>query len=600
MELRVSISQKLIISFLLLSLISTTIVGLYSYQKAKEALVNRTFDQLISLRIEKKNRLEEFFTQQLNDVKQAGGLPQVNQLVNLLSTCTDTNRKEQLVNQISNLQKSLPAYFSSHSNNSRMILFGSSGTAIYLNNLRDSLIGSHFLDNKDLTVITRIWENLKNNTEPAIKEAIPGIFHEHSTLFVCKSIKDMNQTKIGMIVLEISPESINHIMFENNPHNGLGESGETYLVGNDNFMRSNSRFLKTEPTAIAVNTEAVLDAFRNGSGIKQMPDYRNIPVLSAFNKLDVPGINWVILAEIDVKEAMIPIYSIRNNIIYLMIIISLLLLGSVTLLSSMITAPIKKLRQEAESIAQGNYGKTISQTSNDEIGDLITAFNQMTLQLKEQTGILEQERKLRMASMMDGQEMERQRLSRELHDGLGQLVLAIKMKLERALHAEPETARIIIAETSQHFKSIIEEIRNISNNLMPAVLSEFGLITGLKNLASETSGQSGINVRFVQDTSTESYGKHLDTYLYRLAQEAVINALKHAKASEILISISEDTDNIILLINDNGQGFDAGQKDKLNGNGIPNMKERINLLGGQFSLNSTIGKGTGIKAVIPR
>ena len=118
----------------------------------------------------------------------------------------------------------------------------------------------------------------------------------------------------------------------------------------------------------------------------------------------------------------------------------------------------------------------------------------MTLQLKVQSEKLEDERLLRLTSMIDGQEMERQRLSKELHDGLGQLILASKLKFERALKEKPEKAAQIFKETEELFKKTMLELRNISNDLMPAVLTEFGLLIAVKNLAKEITENSEIQV----------------------------------------------------------------------------------------------------------
>lgn len=136
---------------------------------------------------------------------------------------------------------------------------------------------------------------------------------------------------------------------------------------------------------------------------------------------------------------MIPIESIRNNILYLSILMSLLLFAFVYIIANRISLPIIKLKHAAQNITDGNYDVFVEDiVSNDEIASLIDAFNEMSSKIKDQTSNLRMERSMRLSSMIDGQELERQRLSRELHDGLGQSILAIKMRLERTKSASPK------------------------------------------------------------------------------------------------------------------------------------------------------------------
>ncbi len=114
-------------------------------------------------------------------------------------------------------------------------------------------------------------------------------------------------------------------MLEQNPNDGLGLSGESYLVGADSLMRSNSRFQENSIMQTKVSTDGVKDAFNNIVGTSVITDYRGIKVLSSYSKLNVPGLDWVILAEIDYAEATKSIYFIRNNIMLLTIFVAVIL-----------------------------------------------------------------------------------------------------------------------------------------------------------------------------------------------------------------------------------------------------------------------------------
>lgn len=574
-----SIAKKLTVYFLFLSLLSTTIVGFYSFNKAQAALIERTYEQLISVRAEKITRLNNFFNQRLKDVTFISEVYQ---------DLTDTNLEK------ANLLDYLKGYLQA-GNYYRQMFIVENGYLLDVN-LFTSEVWADF--EGDLISKKNVFEPmllLHDKSEPFLFEC-EGLHEGHrSTLLVGVKLNSEDLSRDVSVLLELNLQTINEIMFDNNPHNGLGESGEAYLVGADKLIRSNSRFQDNAPFNTVVNTVGVEKALQGITGKNNFKDYRGIKVFSSYSPYKFSDLDWAILAEIDVQEAFIPIYNIRNNIIYLSLLIALLLIGVVAVLANMIAAPLKKLKQETELITQGIYGKTIREERTDEIGSLISAFNTMTVQLKEHQEKLELERVLRLSSMIDGQELERQRLSRELHDSLGQLIVAIKMKLEQAINSNDKKAREILVETQQLFAATAKEIRVISNNLMPAVLNEFGLVTGLRNLCAEVEKIAMKQISFIPKDAKDKYSKRIDTYLYRIAQEALNNAVKHSEASVIDISLEDHNNELVLDIVDNGVGYSSQMK---SGNGISNMRERANLLGGHFEILN-LNPGTEVKVNIP-
>jgi len=297
---------------------------------------------------------------------------------------------------------------------------------------------------------------------------------------------------------------------------------------------------------------------------------------------------------------MIPVQSIRNNILYLGVLMSLFLFAIVYLIATRISSPIIRLKHAAQTITDGNYNVIVeTNESNDEIASLIHAFNEMSAKIKDQTEHLKLERTMRINSMIDGQELERQRLSRELHDGLGQSILAIKMRLERTTNASPEKQKQIMQEVQVLFANTINEIRNISNDLMPAILNEFGLVDALTNLCRDISKSSGIEIDFIHSSFSATIDDRISTYLYRISQEALSNILKHAQANYVLLELESDAESASFIVSDNGNGFSYVEGEKLCGNGISNIKERVHLLNGTIEILSQKGKGTSIKIRIP-
>lgn len=211
---------------------------------------------------------------------------------------------------------------------------------------------------------------------------------------------------------------------------------------------------------------------------------------------------------------------------------------------------------------------------------------------------LKEERLQRLRSVIDGQEQERQRLSRELHDGLGQTLVAIKLRLESMhpdrLGEEQKTFELV----KNMFNQTIEETRRISNNLMPAALTEFSLAVVLRNLCNEIEENSGITVSLVVGVLPDSLNQLLKTYSYRIAQEALTNIVKHSKAKKAVVSVFSDISKLYLHIEDDGCGFSIAQTNG-KGNGLFNMKERASLLGGRLAIETLQGKGTKVKAELP-
>ena len=213
-------------------------------------------------------------------------------------------------------------------------------------------------------------------------------------------------------------------------------------------------------------------------------------------------------------------------------------------------------------------------------------------------GELQTERLRQMRSVIDGQEQERQRLSRELHDGLGQTLVAIKLKLESIPLDELGNQRKTVESVKGMFNHTIEETRRMSNNLMPAALTEFSLAVVLRNLCMEIESNSGISVSLVIGVLPESLNQLIKTYIYRIAQEALNNIVKHSGASRAVISIFSDISKLYMHIEDNGIGFDTS-KGYESGNGLYNMKERAILLGGKFEMITSKGNGVKIQAEFP-
>jgi signal transduction histidine kinase len=206
--------------------------------------------------------------------------------------------------------------------------------------------------------------------------------------------------------------------------------------------------------------------------------------------------------------------------------------------------------------------------------------------------------------VISAQEDERRRISRELHDDLGQAliahVLSIRsLQLEIPLQNEALKDRLddLIADTNE----TISKMRQIAQDIRPAMLDTLGLCNALNTYSREFSLRTGLPVVFEADPEIPEMSDIYSISLYRILQEALTNVYKHSQANQVWVELSIDERNIILTIQDNGIGFltSARKKSSDTGIGIIGMQERMTLVGGQLLIKSSESKGTIISAHLP-
>jgi len=222
----------------------------------------------------------------------------------------------------------------------------------------------------------------------------------------------------------------------------------------------------------------------------------------------------------------------------------------------------------------------------------------------------ESEARLRLLSsqLLNVQENERRQIARDLHDGIGQMLTAIKFKIEEIIYQKDKKEEKLKEESLQTLIPIIresiEEVRRIQMNLRPSILDDLGLIATVKWFCREF-GKIYSELQIVTDFNLEEeeIPLPLKIVIYRIVQEAFNNTAKHAKADLIHLVMKKVDSTIELTIEDNGIGFDLQRvlsiENSPRGLGINSMRERTELSGGKFSIKSTKGKGTTVKATWP-
>jgi len=212
---------------------------------------------------------------------------------------------------------------------------------------------------------------------------------------------------------------------------------------------------------------------------------------------------------------------------------------------------------------------------------------------------LQREKIQRLRSVIDGLDQERNRLSRELHDSIGQSLIAVKLQLENSETQNYSMMRAGIDSAKSMIDLTIEDVRRVCNALLPAALNEFGIVSTLRSLSSELGSLAGFEAIFENTGSLDRMSKKSQVNIYRIAQEALNNIAKHARASRVNIKLSRLENIVTLEVTDNGKGFIFDAVCFAQRNGLQNMRERTQLLQGEFIINSKPGNGTTIKVSIP-
>ncbi|MCX5793053.1 MAG: histidine kinase, partial [Elusimicrobia bacterium] len=207
------------------------------------------------------------------------------------------------------------------------------------------------------------------------------------------------------------------------------------------------------------------------------------------------------------------------------------------------------------------------------------------------------------ARVISAQETERKRLSRELHDGVGQILSGVKFRLESlpgeiALHAR-DAAKIV--KVGGFLSHAISEIRRVSQNLLPSELVDLGLEPALRTLCREFKERVGVPVALKTGNVPTDIPPELALALFRIAQEALNNVGKHSKATMAAVALSCKGGEIVLSVSDNGIGFvpSGGRRPAGRGIGLGSMRERAELAGGSIEFNSVLGAGTTLIVRVP-
>ena len=295
--------------------------------------------------------------------------------------------------------------------------------------------------------------------------------------------------------------------------------------------------------------------------------------------------------------------NLTNQLALTILVVLTVSLLAATLLTWILTRPILGLVDATRTVAKGDFTPQVPRWADDEIGDLADAFNQMTKELARMDE-LRQERELLRRQLLEGiitaQEDERRRIARELHDSTSQSLTSMMVGL-RSLEAicdKPEM-HAHVAGLRDIASSTLEDVHTLALQLRPTVLDDLGLAAALDQSVLEWQNLNDIPVDLMVHLGDQRLPEEVETSLYRIVQESLTNVARHANADNVSVLIERRSDEVVAIIEDDGCGFevegDVGNK-RL---GLLGIRERAQLLGGRFVIESSEGKGTNLYAIIP-
>ena len=366
-----SITLKVIIYVSILGFSCIFAMGYVSINAADKILSKNAHGHLMSVQSMKKQQVEDFIQGKINAVEALAKMPitiiGVNSLINYSKN--EGIQNKDFPSDVNIYSNSFLSYMNANNMDNIIIAESKNGKIIY------SAMSERGFEtdlSQQSNMISKVWRSCLRSDIAIISDMESnGNKNEKPSLFIGCNVID-NGEVIAVVIAEINSNEINNIVVSNNT---MGESGETYIVGDDYLFRTDSKFTDKSTTLSQISkTKASERALSGQHGSDIINDFRGMEVLSSYEKLNIKGLNWAIITEIDEDEIMEPKSNLINTILIICAIIAIIMMPVLYFIGQSLSRPLKKEVEYAKKIANGELDATIDINQKDEIGVLADAL----------------------------------------------------------------------------------------------------------------------------------------------------------------------------------------------------------------------------------
>jgi methyl-accepting chemotaxis protein len=396
----VKMKPKLIALFLFVGIIPLLVVGWWSSQQSSDALMHSAFNELEGIRAVKKYQIEEFFNERMDAIEILSKSADVHLMFKeLLQYHSDSKVRADGPYDTSTAKYAriwkdksgdIGNYMDKYGYYDVFIICAKHGHVMYTA-AKEADIGTNLRHGPyQNSGLAKLWRRVVDTQKSSFQDFAPyAPSNNEPASFIGHPVKDSNDNVIAVVALQLSLEAINSIMQQ---REGMGKTGETYLVGQDKLMRSDS-FLDSQGHSVkasfagsvsnnGVDTRASQEALAGKDGAEIVVDYNGNPVLSAYTPIHIEDITWALIAEIDEAEVKIPVTNLIRSIFMVASVAAVCIALFAMLIAGKIAKPLRKGVDFAKMISSGDLTNHLDISQKDEVGILANALNEMNANLR--------------------------------------------------------------------------------------------------------------------------------------------------------------------------------------------------------------------------